>query len=92
MPDAVRQAFQMLRDQLAAASGTEEAADFQTMVFEAGKAHEDVFPAIKDWFKAIYQVLFGQDQGPRMGSFIELFGRDETLAVLDKALSGEPLS
>ena len=92
MTDAERPAFQMLRDQLAAASGSEEAADYQTMVFEAGKAHEDVFPAIKEWFKAIYQVLFGQDQGPRMGSFIELFGRDETLAVLDKALAGESLA
>ncbi len=36
---------------------------------------------IKDWFKALYQILLGQDSGPRLGSFIKIFGRDNFIAL-----------
>lgn len=58
----------------------------QNHVYEIGKAHG--FENLRDWFKALYQVLFGQDQGPRMGSFIELYGVEETVALIDEALAG----
>jgi lysyl-tRNA synthetase class 1 len=44
---------------------------------------------LRDWFKALYEVLFGQSQGPRFGSFAALFGCSETAALIRRALSGE---
>jgi lysyl-tRNA synthetase class 1 len=43
----------------------------------------------RTWFATIYQILLGQDQGPRFGSFIALYGVAETRALIAKALSGE---
>lgn len=42
-----------------------------------------------EWWKAIYQVVFGEDQGPRFGSFAAIYGIAETRALLAKALAGE---
>jgi lysyl-tRNA synthetase class 1 len=42
-----------------------------------------------DWFNMIYQVLLGEERGPRLGSFIALFGIEETRTLIAKALSGE---
>ncbi|OOY03917.1 lysine--tRNA ligase [Thioclava sp. F28-4] len=86
-------------DQIArknAAAGNEEPlpeADFhsdeflQTVVFAVGKNHE--FANLRDWFKALYEVLLGQSQGPRFGGFIALYGVDETVALIERALAGE---
>jgi lysyl-tRNA synthetase class 1 len=41
------------------------------------------------WFGAIYQVLLGEERGPRFGSFIELYGVENTRALIAKALKGE---
>ena len=41
------------------------------------------------WFNAIYEVLLGEEKGPRFGSFIQLYGVKETRALIDKALNGE---
>ena len=60
----------------------------QTIVYEVGKTN--VFADnLRDWFRAIYEVLLGQSQGPRFGSFIALYGIDETRALIAKGLSGE---
>lgn len=61
----------------------------QTQVFEVGKRHG--FENLRDWFKALYEILLGQDQGPRMGSFIALYGQAETCALIEKVLDGQPL-
>lgn len=45
----------------------------QNLVFQVGKNH-GYEKNMRDWFLALYQILLGQDQGPRMGSFIALFG------------------
>ena len=58
----------------------------QSLVYEVGKAH--AFENLRDWFKALYQVLLGQDQGPRFGSFIALYGVEETRSLIAKALAG----
>jgi lysyl-tRNA synthetase class 1 len=47
---------------------------------------------LRDWFAALYQILLGQDSGPRMGSFVALYGIPETVALLDRAIRGEDLS
>jgi lysyl-tRNA synthetase class 1 len=59
----------------------------QNMVYEIGKRHG--FEPLRDWFKALYEVLFGQSQGPRFGSFAALFGCAPTAALIRRALSGE---
>jgi lysyl-tRNA synthetase class 1 len=66
-----------------------DAEALQSLVYEVGK--RDAFPDLKAWFKACYEVLLGNDQGPRMGSFIKLYGVAETIALLDKAIQGEDL-
>lgn len=42
------------------------------------------------FFQMLYQVLLGQDQGPRFGSFVALYGIAETRAMIDRALAGKP--
>ena len=44
----------------------------QNVVYEVGKAHG--FEPLRAWFAALYEVLLGQTQGPRFGSFAALFG------------------
>jgi lysyl-tRNA synthetase class 1 len=45
-------------------------------VFEVGKDHG--FDPLRAWFQALYEVLLGQSQGPRFGSFAAIFGIDRT--------------
>ena len=58
----------------------------QSMVFAVGKDHG--FEPLRDWFKALYEVLLGASDGPRFGGFIALYGVDETVALMEKALAG----
>ena len=67
-----------------------DAEEIQNQVYAVGKDHG--FENLRDWFKALYEVLLGQSQGPRMGSFIALYGLDETRSLIGKALAGEDLS
>ena len=60
------------------------AEDIQTLLYEIGKKHN--FENLKDFFKLVYQVLLGQDQGPRLGSFIKLFGIRETVDYIKKLI------
>ncbi|WP_283644545.1 lysine--tRNA ligase [Marinovum algicola] len=59
----------------------------QSIVFAVGKVHE--FEPLRDWFKAIYEVLLGASQGPRFGGFVALYGVEETVALIDRGLKGE---
>jgi lysyl-tRNA synthetase class 1 len=90
-PDEVK-ALTDLRDSLKAFSGEATAENLQNLVFEVGKRHAATFPGLRDWFKALYQILLGQEQGPRMGSFIALYGLAESLTLLDRAVKGENLA
>ncbi len=65
------------------------AADAQNLVYEIGKQFE--FEPLRDWFKALYEILFGQEQGPRFGSFIALYGVGDTVNLIRRALSGDDL-
>ena len=59
----------------------------QSVVFAIGKTNE--FEPLRAWFGAIYEVLLGAEQGPRFGSFIALYGVEDTIALIEKALAGE---
>jgi len=65
------------------------AEDIQTQVYEVGKRHD--FENLKDWFKALYETLLGQSTGPRMGSFIALYGVEETKTLIGRVLNGDDL-
>ncbi|MGE0714257.1 MAG: lysine--tRNA ligase [Alphaproteobacteria bacterium] len=82
--DLERAALTELADTLAALPPGQDAAALQNAVYEVGKHHP--FAQLRDWFKAIYEVLFGQSEGPRMGSFIALYGVPETVALIRRAL------
>ena len=85
-----RLALEDLRETLLALPEAASSEDIQTQVYEVGKRHA-CFDSLKAWFKALYQILLGQDSGPRMGSFIDLYGIKETVALLDRAIQGEAL-
>jgi lysyl-tRNA synthetase class 1 len=85
-----RAALADLLAELEALPADAEAEAIQTQVYEVGKRHD--FPDLKSWFKALYEILLGQEQGPRMGSFIALYGMAESMALIRRALAGEDLS
>ena len=51
--------------------------DIQTMIYTTGKEN-GYTDNLRDWFKLIYEVVFGDENGPRMGFFISFFGVKET--------------
>ncbi|MEM7189586.1 MAG: lysine--tRNA ligase [Pseudomonadota bacterium] len=85
--DKERAALADLRGRLAAYDGPGDAEDLQNVVFAVGNEHE--FEPLRDWFKAIYEVLLGASQGPRFGGFIALYGVAETVALIDAGLEGK---
>ena len=84
-------ALQDLANNLAQAEAKQmSASDLQTMLFSIGKEHG--FENLREWFKALYEVLLGQSQGPRFGSFIAIYGVDETRELIEKALKADLLA
>jgi len=55
--------------------------DIQTIIYSVGK-ESGYKENLRDWFKLIYQVVFGDDDGPRMGFFISFFGVNETKQLI----------
>ena len=56
--------------------------DIQTIVYSVGKKC-GYDKNLREWFKLIYEVLFGELDGPRMGFFISFFGVKETIKLID---------
>ena len=82
-----RAALAELKDYLMNADPALDGTSLQNEVYEIGKRHE--FSNLRDWFKALYQTLLGQDEGPRFGSFAALYGTRETASLIEQALRGE---
>ena len=57
----------------------------QTEIYSAGK-NNGYKENLRDWFKLIYQVVFGDDNGPRLGFFISFFGLKETINLIKSKL------
>ena len=87
--DMERAALEDLANSLSALPPGAAAEDVQTAVYAVGTSHE--FDDLKSWFKALYETLLGQSTGPRMGSFIILYGIEETKILIDRVLKGEDL-
>jgi lysyl-tRNA synthetase class 1 len=84
--DVERAALVDLSEKLAELPKDADAETIQNIVYEVGKTHP--FENLRDWFRALYEVLIGQSQGPRFGSFVALYGTDETRALIGRALDG----
>ena len=71
--------------------------DIQNVVYEIGrrepfldhkKPAKDGTPGVSlDWFNMLYQVLLGQEKGPRFGSFVAVYGVKNTVDMIDGALA-----
>jgi lysyl-tRNA synthetase class 1 len=69
---------------LAALPEDADAEAIQTEVYEAGKSVP--FENLRDWFKALYETLLGSSQGPRMGSFIKVYGVANARRLIAEAI------
>ena len=59
--------------------------DIQTIIYTSGKEN-GYSDNLRNWFKLIYEVIFGEENGPRMGFFISFFGLKETIDLMEKKL------
>src|SRR5215207_1234755 len=95
-----RGALEDLSAALAPREGSTDAEALQAVVYEVGRRHfpdtsgksksPDGRPGVSQaWFATLYQILLGQERGPRFGSFVALYGVAETRDLIAKALSGD---
>jgi lysyl-tRNA synthetase class 1 len=95
--EAERKALSDLRDALSNLPSAATAEDIQNVVYEIGrrepfldhkKPAKDGRPGVSlDWFNMLYQVLLGQEKGPRFGSFVAVYGVQNTVNMIDGALA-----
>lgn len=101
--DVEREALQKLSEVLAKAPKDSTAEDLQGLLYDVARAiprYQDFEakgatperPGVSNaWFNSIYEILLGESRGPRFGSFIALYGIDETRALIERGLKGELL-
>jgi len=92
-----RKALADLRDELSQLPADATAEQIQDVVYEVGrrepfldqkKKAKDGKPGVSlDWFNMLYQVLLGQEKGPRFGSFVAVYGVQNTIDMIDGALA-----
>jgi lysyl-tRNA synthetase, class I len=85
------------RDALSGLAADASAEDIQNTVYEIGrrepfldhkKPAKDGRPGVSlDWFNMLYQVLLGQEKGPRFGSFVAVYGVQNAINMIDGALA-----
>src|ERR1700751_2275937 len=97
--DFERAALPDLRDALSQLPPDSTAEKIQTVVYEIGRRPpfldtsgkiktRDGKPGVSlDWFNMLYQVLLGQEKGPRFGSFVTIYGLGNTIDMIDGALA-----
>jgi lysyl-tRNA synthetase class 1 len=88
MPDARERAALEELEAWLAANSQADADAIQFEVYETGKRHG--FEPLRGWFQALYEVLLGSPQGPRMGTFFALYGVENSRRLIAQALSGVP--
>jgi lysyl-tRNA synthetase class 1 len=83
--EAESKALTMLLNFLKAETNAEtKAEEIQNKVYQIGK---DLGFDLKSWFSAIYQILLGSNEGPRVGSFIKLYGIENTIKLISEKLA-----
>jgi len=81
--DKEKKALQDLIKRLQSCDETTDPEDIQTIVYSVGKDN-GYSENLREWFKAIYEIIFGDQNGPRMGFFISFFGIKETIDLINK--------
>ena len=96
-----RLALQSLSDALGTLAKGADGAAIQEVVYDVGRAqppYQDFKakgatperPGVSlEWFNTLYRLLLGEERGPRFGSFVAIYGIEETRALIGKALSGD---
>ena len=59
--------------------------EIQTIVYSVGKEN-GYEKNLREWFKLIYQVVFGVENGPRIGFFVKFFGLKETIGLINEKI------
>ena len=88
--DVETKALAELADYLESPQSAQSAEDLQTHIYEIGKKH--FAENLKGWFSCLYETLLGQPQGPRMGSFVALYGKTATVGLIRRVLAKENLA
>ena len=57
------------------------AEEIQNAIYAVGR--EAGYENLRDFFKELYQILLGQEEGPRLGSFFKLYGIDKTIELIE---------
>lgn len=73
-----------IRDMLLKVSDTTTSEEIQNNIYQIGM--ESGYENLRDFFKELYQILLGQSQGPRLGSFFKLFGIEDTIKLINSCL------
>jgi lysyl-tRNA synthetase class 1 len=96
---AERAALIDLRDALSQMPADARAEQIQEVIYEVGRREpfldtsgkiktKDGKPGVSlEWFNMLYQVLLGQEKGPRFGSFVAIYGLTNTVDMIDGALA-----
>jgi lysyl-tRNA synthetase, class I len=79
--------LQRLDAELANLNADTTAEDIQNIVYAIAKDEALGFENLRDWFKALYETLLGSSAGPRMGSFIALYGVENSRRLINEALA-----
>ena len=77
-------AIEKLLQEIKKLEGEISSEDYQNIVYKVGK---EVFPNdLRQWFISLYQILFGSDSGPRLGSFFNVYGKSNVLFLLEETI------
>jgi lysyl-tRNA synthetase class 1 len=102
--DVERSALEQLSQALASLPASATGEEIQSVLYDVGRAvprYQDLKakgatphrPGVSlAWFNAIYQILLGEERGPRFGPFVALYGIEETRRLIADALAGKFLS
>jgi lysyl-tRNA synthetase class 1 len=80
-----KEGFEKLIEVLEGFNDDCEAEDIQTKIYDIGMTLK--FDNLKDWFSAFYQVVLGQEQGPRLGSFVKFYGINKTIDLIKNRIN-----
>lgn len=79
-----KEALEELKISLEALVPSASPEEIQNIIFEIGKKH---FDNIREWFLNLYKILFGAESGPKMGTFISLYGLKNTMTLIEERTS-----
>lgn len=83
--DKQKALLKQITDMLSTLKGDESGEEIQNEIYAIGR--EAGYDNLRDFFKEIYQIILGQTQGPRLGSFFKLYGIQETIKLIEEKIN-----